>query len=69
MKTTALKEKGLMETLLYIEKETILAQETKIGTEQIPHWKSDEGVCGNVRTKSHALGLSCKEVSGHQRPY
>lgn len=69
MKTTALKEKGLMETLLYIEKETILAQQTKTGTDQIPHWKSDEGICGNVRTKSHALGFSCKEVSGHQRPY
>jgi len=69
MKTTALKEKGLMDTLLYIEKETILAQQTKIGTEQIPHWKSDEGVCGQARSKSNPLGLSCKEVSGHQRPY
>jgi hypothetical protein len=68
MKTLALKEKGLMETLLLKETETISTAAAKIGTEQIPHWKSDDSVCGYMRKGKEGVGISYSEVIGHQRP-
>lgn len=68
MKAKVLKEKGLMETLLSLEKETILDTAQRTLTEQIPHWRSDDSICGYMRSKSEAHGFCFKEVSGHQRP-
>ena len=69
MTLTDLKEKGLMESNFSNEKETIVAIVLTTGTEQIPHWKTDESVCGFARSISNAVGKSmAKEILGHQRP-
>ena len=68
MKTIALNEKGLMETLLLKETETISNAAAKIGIEQIPHWKSDYSRSGFMRTGKDAEGKCYSEVLGHQRP-
>jgi hypothetical protein len=39
-------------------------------TEEIPHWKSDDGEDGHVRDNVNGVGVSTpKENLGHQRPY
>lgn len=68
MKTIALNEKGLMETLLLKETETISNVAAQIGIEQIPHWKSDYSISGFMRTGKDAEGKCYSEVLGHQRP-
>jgi len=69
MKTLALKEKGLMEILLRKETETIAQTVAKTGTEQIPHWVSDNSVKGCMRFTESPELMSVKDVTGHQRPY
>jgi len=69
MKTIALKEKGLMEILLRKETETIAQTIANIGTEQIPHWVSDNSVKGCMRQYNQAELVSAKEVREHQRPF
>jgi hypothetical protein len=69
MTAQVLKEKGLMETILLIEKDTISMAAVLIGTEQIPHWKTDDSVCGYARSLNNVAKRSvAKEVKGHQRP-
>jgi hypothetical protein len=65
----AWKETGLMENELLNETNTIAATVFMPGTEQIPHWKTDDSITGFARDNANGVGVSTpKEIFGHQRP-
>ena len=70
MRWKAWNEIGWMEKMAIIKAatETIPTAVPAPETEQVPNWKSDDSVSGQMRENMNGGVSTPKEVIGHQRP-